>query len=234
MDDVAQLDRIRVGVKEKSIMKKVAVHKVNIMYLGIKRFFDIIFSLIGCIFLLPIALVVKISYMLSKDFDPIFFSQERIGKNGKLFKFYKFRSMVPNADEVLKELLENNKKLAEEYKINKKFNNDPRITKLGRLLRKTSLDELPQLFNVLKGDMSLIGNRPYLPREKDDMKYYYKSIVKTKPGLTGYWQVNGRSDTTFKERLKLEKYYSNNCSLWLDIKIFFKTFVVVLLHKGSK
>lgn len=234
MDDVAQLDRIRVGVKEKSIMKKVAAHKVNIMYLGIKRLFDIIFSLVGCIFLLPIALVVKISYILHKDFNPIFFSQERIGKNGKLFKFYKFRSMVPNADEVLKNLLESDKELAEEYKINKKLDNDPRITKMGHLLRKTSLDELPQLFNVLKGDMSLIGNRPYLPREKDDMKYYYKSIVKTKPGLTGYWQVNGRSNTTFKERLKLEKYYSNNCSLWLDIKIFFKTFAVVLLHKGSK
>ena len=215
-------------------MKKVAAHKVNIMYLGIKRLFDIIFSLVGCLFLLPIALVVKISYILHKDFNPIFFSQERIGKNGKLFKFYKFRSMVPNADEVLKNLLESDKDLAEEYKINKKLDNDPRITKMGQLLRKTSLDELPQLFNVLKGDMSLIGNRPYLPREKDDMKYYYKSIVKTKPGLTGYWQVNGRSNTTFKERLKLEKYYSNNCSLWLDIKIFFKTFVVVLLHKGSK
>lgn len=214
--------------------KKVAAHKVNIMYLGIKRLFDIIFSLVGCLFLLPIALVVKISYILHKDFNPIFFSQERIGKNGKLFKFYKFRSMVPNADEVLKNLLESDKDLAEEYKINKKLDNDPRITKMGQLLRKTSLDELPQLFNVLKGDMSLIGNRPYLPREKDDMKYYYKSIVKTKPGLTGYWQVNGRSNTTFKERLKLEKYYSNNCSLWLDIKIFFKTFVVVLLHKGSK
>ena len=234
MDDVAQLDGIRVGVKEKSIMKKVSVHKENIMYLGVKRLFDIIFSLVGCLFLLPIALVVKISYILHKDFNPIFFSQERIGKNGKLFKFYKFRSMVPNADEVLKELLENDEELREEYKINKKLDNDPRITKMGQLLRKTSLDELPQLFNVLKGDMSLIGNRPYLPREKDDMKYYYKSIVKTKPGLTGYWQVNGRSNTTFKERLKLEKYYSNNCSLWLDIKIFFKTFVVVLLHKGSK
>lgn len=234
MDDVAQLDGIRVGVKEKSIMKKVSVHKENIMYLGVKRLFDIIFSLVGCLFLLPIALVVKISYILHKDFNPIFFSQERIGKNGKLFKFYKFRSMVPNADKALKELLENNKELREEYEINKKLDNDPRITKMGKLLRKTSLDELPQLFNVLKGDMSLIGNRPYLPREKDDMKYYYKSIVKTKPGLTGYWQVNGRSDTTFKERLKLEKYYSNNCSLWLDIKIFFKTFKVVLLHKGSK
>lgn len=234
MNEVAQLDGIGVGVKEKSIMKKVATYKVNILYLGIKRLFDIIFSLVGCLFLLPVALIVKISYMLNKDFNPIFFSQERIGKNGRLFKFYKFRSMVPNADEVLKNLLETDEELAKEYQINKKLDNDPRITKMGKILRKTSLDELPQLFNVLKGDMSLIGNRPYLPREKDDMKYYYKSIIKTKPGLTGYWQVNGRSNTTFKERLKLEKYYSNNCSLWLDIKIFFKTFVVVLLHKGSK
>lgn len=234
MNEVAQLDGIGVGVKEKNIMKKIASHKVNIMYLCIKRLFDIIFSLVGCIFLLPIALVVKIVYLFSGDSHPIFLSQDRIGKNGKLFKFYKFRSMVPNADKALKELLENNKELREEYEINKKLDNDPRVTRMGKILRKTSIDELPQLFNVLKGDMSLIGNRPYLPREKDDMKYYYKSIIKTKPGLTGYWQVNGRSDTTFKERLKLEKYYSNNCSLWLDIKIFFKTFKVVLLHKGSK
>ncbi len=234
MNEVAQLDGLRVGAKNRGIMKKIASHKVNILYLGIKRIFDIVFSLVGCIFLLPIALVVKVVYMLNKDFHPIFLKQDRIGKNGKLFRFYKFRSMVPNADEALKKLLENDEKLAKEYKINKKLDNDPRITKMGKILRKTSLDELPQLFNVLKGDMSLIGNRPYLPREKDDMKYYYKSIIKTKPGLTGYWQVNGRSNTTFKERLKLEKYYSNNCSLWLDIKIFFKTFAVVLLHKGSK
>lgn len=234
MNEVAQLDGIGVGVKEKNIMKKISVHKTKIMYLVIKRLFDISFSFIGCLFLLPIALVVKIVYLLSGDFHPIFLKQERIGKNGKLFRFYKFRSMIPNADEALKRILETNEEFAKEYKINKKLENDPRVTKIGKILRKTSIDELPQLFNVLKGDMSLIGNRPYLPREKDDMKYYYKSIVKTKPGLTGYWQVNGRSDTTFKERLKLEKYYSNNCSLKLDIKIFFKTFKVVLLHKGSK
>ncbi len=234
MNEVAQLDGIGVGVKEKNIMKKISVHKTGMMYLGIKRIFDICFSFVGCLFLLPIALVVKIVYLLSGDFYPIFLSQDRIGKNGKLFRFYKFRSMIPNADEALKRILETDEELAKEYEINKKFENDPRVTKIGKILRKTSIDELPQLFNVLKGDMSLIGNRPYLPREKDDMKYYYKSIVKTKPGLTGYWQVNGRSDTTFKERLKLEKYYSNNCSLWLDIKIFLKTFVVVLLHKGSK
>lgn len=206
----------------------------HLLYFGIKRLFDIVCSLIGCLFLLPIALIVKISYMLNKDFEPIFFSQERIGKNGRLFKFYKFRSMVPNADKVLEDLLKKDKKLAKEFKINKKLDKDPRITKMGNLLRKTSIDELPQLINVLKGDMSLIGNRPYMPREKEDMGAAFNTIVKTKPGITGYWQVNGRSNTTFEERLELESYYSNHYSLKLDIKIFFKTFAVVLLKKGSK
>ena len=104
-----------------------------------------------------------------------------------------------------------------------KLKNDPRITKIGKLLRKTSLDELPQLINVVKGEMSLIGNRPYLPREKEDMGKSYEEIIKTKPGITGYWQVKGRSNITFKERLKLESYYSNNANLLLDIKIFFLT-----------
>ncbi len=142
--------------------------------------------------------------------------------------------MVPNADEILFKTLEMDKLAAEEYKKNKKFKNDPRITKVGRVMRKLSIDELPQLINVLKGDMSMIGNRPYLPREKDDMGEYYNDIIKTKPGLTGYWQVNGRSDTTFNERLKLESFYSNHNSLVLDIKIFFKTFQVVLFGKGAK
>lgn len=206
----------------------------HILYLGIKRTFDIVIALVGCLFLLPIALVVKICNLISKDKEPIFFSQARIGKDGKEFKFYKFRSMVPNADEVLFKLLSENEDLAKEYHKNKKLDNDPRITKIGNILRKTSIDELPQVINILKGDMSLIGNRPYLPREKDDMETYYEEIIKTKPGLTGYWQVNGRSNTTFSERLKLESYYSNKCSLKLDLKIFFRTFKVVLLHKGSK
>ena len=219
-----------VATVDKKISSRVG-HKI---YLIIKRTMDIFFSLIGLIFLLPIAIIVKIIYMCNKDFHPIFFKQKRIGKNGKLFNFYKFRSMVPNADEVLTKLLKEDKEAAKEYKINKKLENDPRITKIGKILRKTSIDELPQLINVLKGDMSLIGNRPYLPREKEDMGDYYNDILKTKPGLTGYWQVSGRSNTTFEERLKLEKYYSNHNSLKLDIKIFFKTFKVVLLHKGSK
>lgn len=227
MDNVVSLEVADVHSNIKYRIK----HKV---YLIIKRVFDIICAFIGCLFLLPVALIVKISYVLNKDFNSIFFKQQRIGKNGKLFNFYKFRSMVPNADEVLFKLLETDEEAAKEYKLNKKLENDPRITKMGKILRKTSIDELPQLINILKGDMSLIGNRPYLPREQEDMGNFYNDILKTKPGLTGYWQVSGRSDTTFEERLMLEKYYSNHNSLKLDIKIFFKTFKVVLLHKGSK
>lgn len=203
-------------------------------YLVIKRTFDIICGLIGVLILIPISIIIKIIYICNKDFSPIFFTQNRIGKNGKEFKFYKYRSMVANADEILFRMLKEDKEIAKEYKKNKKLKNDPRITKVGEFLRKTSLDELPQLINVLKGDMSIIGNRPYLPREKEDMGEYYDDIIKTKPGITGYWQVSGRSDLSFKKRLELEQFYSNQISLKLDIKIFFKTFLVVFLKKGAK
>ena len=212
-------------------------HDISIkkyLYFGVKRLFDILIALIGCLFLLPIILIVKISYLLHKDFDSIFFRQKRIGKNGKEFNLYKFRSMVPNADEVLKELLKNDEAARKEYKVNKKLKNDPRVTSMGKILRVTSLDELPQFINIFKGEMSLIGNRPYLPREKEDMGLYYNDIIKTKPGLSGLWQVMGRSNTTFEERLKLEQYYSNNFGFRIDIKIFFKTFGAVLKHKGAK
>lgn len=203
-------------------------------YHFIKRLFDIIVSLIGLVFLIPASLIIKIAYIFNGDFHRIIFTQDRIGKNGKHFKFYKFRSMVVNADEVLFKTLELDKNAYKEYKENKKLKQDPRITKVGKVIRKTSIDELPQLINVLKGDMSLIGNRPYLPREKDDMGLYFDNITKTKPGITGYWQVSGRSNVTFKKRLELESYYSNNASLKIDIKIFFKTFSVVLFGKGAK
>ena len=205
-----------------------------VLYHIIKRTFDIVCSLVGCLFLLPIALFIKIASILSKDYDSIFYTQDRIGKNGKIFKLYKFRSMVSNADEILESILKEDGELAKEYKINKKMHNDPRITKVGNFIRKTSIDELPQLINILAGEMSFIGNRPYLPREKVDMGEYYNDIVKTKPGLTGYWQVSGRSETTFTKRLKLEQYYSNHCGLKMDIKIFFKTFKVVLCRHGAK
>jgi len=171
--------------------------------------------------------------MCTGDFHKVFFVQDRIGKDGKIFKFYKFRSMVPNADEVLFKKLEEDKKLREEYSINKKLKNDPRITKVGKMIRNFSIDEMPQFINIFLGDMSLIGNRPYLPREKKDMGKYYDDIVKTKPGLTGYWQVSGRSSVSFKKRLELESYYSNNNGFKMDTRIFFKTFKVVLFGKDA-
>lgn len=206
----------------------------NYIYLFVKRLFDIIVSFIGVLFILPIGIIIKISYILHKDYNSIFFAQKRIGKNGREFNFYKFRSMIPNADEELKRLLKEDKKLAREYKKNKKLENDPRITKMGRIIRKFSIDELPQLVNVFAGEMSIIGNRPYLPREKEDMGEDFDTIVKTKPGLTGYWQVNLRNRGTFAQRLKMERYYSEHCGLKLDMKIFFKTFGVVFRCKGAK
>ena len=214
-------------------IEKEAITINNLFYSIIKRTFDILVGILGVLILLPVSIIVKIINLINKDYAPIFYSHVRIGKNGKDFKLYKFRSMVPNADEVLKEMLKD-KSIAEEYNKNKKLQNDPRITKVGKFLRKTSLDEIPQFINILKGDMSLIGNRPYLPREKKDMGKYYEDIIKTKPGLTGYWQVSGRSDISFKNRLKLEKYYSEHCGIKMDIKIFFKTFKVVLFGSGAK
>ena len=201
-------------------------------YLCVKRIFDIFVSLIGLVISIPIEVIIKIANMLTGDFHSIFFVQDRIGKDGKLFKFYKFRTMVPNADEVLKDLLKD-KKLKAEYDKNKKLKNDPRITKVGRIIRKCSIDETPQFINVFLGDMSLIGNRPYLPREKKDMGKYYDDIVSTKPGLTGYWQTSGRNDVSFHRRLELEQIYSKTACLSFDIKIFFRTFSVVLFGKGA-
>ena len=217
-----------VEVKGVGVRKKIS----KVLYLGTKRLFDIICSLIGMIIISPIFILIGILIRLEDGKAPIF-KQERIGKNGKVFRLYKFRSMVPHADDILKEMLKD-PKIKKEYKKNMKLANDPRITKVGNILRKTSLDELPQLINVLKGDMSLIGNRPYLPREKEDMGEYYQDIIKSKPGITGYWQVKGRSNITFKDRLKLESFYSNNMSLKMDIKIFFLTFYVVLFGKGAE
>ena len=208
--------------------------KKKYVYAFIKRTFDIICGLIGLILLLPISIIVKISYMFTGDFHSIFFSQKRIGKNGKEFKLYKFRTMVPNADEILKNAILKDPVMGPEYRKNKKLKNDPRITKMGKLIRKLSIDEMPQFINVLIGNMAVIGNRPYLPREKKDMGKYFDTIVKTKPGITGYWQVSGRSDISFEARCKLESYYSLHQSLKMDIKIFFKTFSTVFGCKGAK
>lgn len=211
-------------------------HDISIkkyLYFGVKRLFDILIALIGCFFLLPVILIVKISYLLHKDFDSIFFRQKRIGKNGKEFNLYKFRSMVPNADEVLKELLKD-PKYKEEWDLNQKFEHDPRITSMGNILRKTSLDELPQFINILIGDMSLIGPRPLVPGELDSHNGNHELYESVRPGISGWWAANGRSATTYERRLELEYYYVQHCSLILDIRCVFRTIKAVIFKTGAK
>ena len=211
-------------------------HDISIkkyLYFGVKRLFDILIALVGCLFLLPIILIVKISYLLHKDFDSIFFRQKRIGKNGKEFNLYKFRSMVPNADEVLKELLKD-PKYKEEWDLNQKFEHDPRITSMGNILRKTSLDELPQFINILIGDMSLIGPRPLVPGELDSHNGNHELYESVRPGISGWWAANGRSATTYERRLELEYYYIQHCGLILDIRCVFRTIKAVIYKTGAK
>ena len=202
------------------------------IYLPFKRLFDILFGIIGVILTIPFILVIKISYILNKDYSSIFFTHKRIGKNGKEFKMYKFRTMVPYAEELLKEMLKN-KKYLNEWKEYHKFENDPRITKVGKIFRKLSLDELPQFINILIGDMSLIGPRPLIQEEVDDYKKKKKILLSIKPGLTGWWACHGRSCTSNKQRQDLELYYVKNCSFILDIKTFFLTIVKVLKREGA-
>lgn len=198
-----------------------------------KRLIDILGSLAGLLLLIPITIFVYVKNRSEGDKDPIFFTQERIGKNGKTFKIYKFRTMVPNAEQVLEELMEKDPAIREEYTKNKKLVNDPRITKAGKFLREKSLDEFPQFINVFLGQMSLIGPRPYLPREKEDMGRHYKSVIACTPGLTGMWQTHGRSNVTFEYRLELDDYYYRNWSFWLDITLFLKTIRQVLYGDGA-
>lgn len=204
------------------------------VYFFIKRLFDIIVGIIGCILLIPFAIIIKIAYLIQKDYAPIIFKQERIGEGGKIIKIYKFRSMIPDAEKVLEELMENDPEIKKEYLTNKKLENDPRLTKIGNVIRKASIDEFPQFLNVLKGEMSLIGPRPYLLREKEDMGRYYEDIIACRPGITGLWQVSGRSDLSFSYRLKLDRIYYLQRNLLIDLIITFKTFKAVFLKNGAK
>lgn len=213
----------------------IGMHSVTgeqMVYQGFKRLVDIVFGLLGMLCLLPLMLLVKVSFLLTGDTKPIFYTQTRIGLNGQPFKMYKFRSMVWNAGEVLQELLKD-PKYAKEWAENQKFENDPRITKMGAFLRKTSLDEVPQFLNVLKGDMSVIGPRPLVVGELEQHGglQLYNHV---KPGITGWWGCNGRSNTTYEERLELEYYYVKNCSLYLDALCVIKTIVVILKRDGAK
>lgn len=202
----------------------------KLIYFAIKRVFDFFFSLICLIVLSPIFLVVALLIKLDSK-GPVFFMHKRIGKNGKLLKIFKFRTMVTNAEELLKTLTPEQEK---EFKENFKLANDFRVTKVGKVLRKTSIDELPQLINILNGSMSLIGPRPIV---KDELEKYgdkKSEFLSVTPGLTGWWACSGRSDLTYEERIQLELYYVRNCSIKLDIKVFFKTIKSVVKREGAK
>lgn len=199
----------------------------------LKRIVDIVGSVFGIIALIPLTIFIYIANLLSGDKGPLFYTQKRIGKDGKPFNMYKYRSMVVNAEQKLEKYLQQNEDARIEYSKYKKLKNDPRITKIGRFIRKTSLDEFPQFINVLKGEMSLVGPRPYLPNEKEDMRGYYKYIVKCKPGLTGFWQTNGRSEVTFDERLGMDLEYFNNHCLKVDLKLLKKTVEKLVKKEGA-
>lgn len=199
----------------------------------IKRIIDVCGGLVGVITLIPLTIIIYIANIIAKDKGPVFYSQQRIGKDGKIFKMYKYRSMIVGADEILERYLEENEEAKKEYKEYKKLKNDPRVTKIGNFIRKTSLDEFPQFINVLKGEMSLVGPRPYLPREKEDMGKYYTYIIESRPGITGFWQIAGRSDVTFEDRLKMDYNYNQNKSLKTDMKLLIKTVGNVIKKEGA-
>jgi undecaprenyl-phosphate galactose phosphotransferase len=199
----------------------------------IKRLFDIMFSFSILVLFLPIFIIVAIAIRISSK-GPIIYSHQRVGRGGKKFGCFKFRTMYPYADKKLKEILENNPELQKEWETTYKLKHDPRITPIGSFLRKTSLDEFPQFINVLKGDLSVVGPRPVI---RDEIIKYYgvkaAKVLSIRPGLTGLWQVSGRSDTTYDSRILLDEEYINNQSLALDIKLVLKTIPAMIFSRGA-
>ena len=200
------------------------------VYDFVKRFSDIVLSAVGLILLSPFFIIITIAIKATSK-GPVIFVHKRVGKGGKEIGIYKFRSMVINAEKLIENFTPEQK---EEFQKNFKLENDPRITKIGKFLRKTSLDELPQLFNVLKGDLSIVGPRPVMEIETEIYGNYKAMLLSVKPGLTGFWAANGRSDTSYKRRRAMEIYYVKNQSFLLDIKIIFKTVISVFKGEGAK
>lgn len=210
-------------------LENIEENKENLKFYEIcKRGIDIIGAGSGLILLSPVIAIVACAVKFTSK-GPIFFSQKRVGKNGQLFDMYKFRSMVVNAEELKEKLANQNEMSGPMFKMK----DDPRVTKVGKFIRKTSLDELPQLWNVLKGDMSLVGPRPSLPKEvKQFEKWMYKRLT-VKPGLTCYWQVSGRNNIDFEDWMKLDISYVEDRNFWIDIKLIFKTVFVLFGDKNA-
>lgn len=208
---------------------KAAPERLSPVYLGVKRAFDFVASACGLIILaIPFA-ILGVLIKLDDPNGPVFYSQTRIGRNGREFRMWKFRSMVANADKMVDQLAEQNETSGAMFKIK----DDPRITKIGHVIRKYSLDELPQLYNVLRGDMSMVGPRPPLPREVATYTAYDKQRLCVTPGATGLWQVSGRSDVGFDEMVQLDIEYINSASITRDLAILLKTFVIVVKPNGA-
>ena len=201
----------------------------SIIYRFLKRFLDVVLSIIGLVILSPVLLIVSILIKLESK-GAVFYAHKRLGKNREYINLYKFRSMHENSRDIFERFTEEQKK---EYYKNFKLENDPRVTKIGDFIRKTSIDELPQLVNVIKGDMSLVGPRPIV--EEEVMKYgeYADKFFSVIPGITGYWQANGRSDTTYEERVQMDMYYIDNRSLVMDFKIVLDTVISVIRKEGA-
>lgn len=215
-----------------------AIHIENRLLNGKNIFIKYIFEKLLVIFIFPFALLVHIFMFTFIKLDskgPVIFKQKRLGFKGIAFSCYKYRTMYVNGDEILKDYLANNPDEVEYYNVYHKYKNDPRVTRIGRFLRATSLDEFPQFFNILKNDMNLIGPRPYMLNEKNKIGVYNEDILlKVKPGITGLWQVSGRNNITFADRIELDKWYIQNWSLWMDFVIFMKTLKVIFLKIGAK
>jgi len=216
-------------------MKKKSMKKRNLnLYKLCKNLLDFLFSIFFLISSLPFFLVISLLIKLSSR-GPIFFLQERIGRNNIPFKCIKFRTMHPEANDVLENLLVKDEKLKMEFEQTHKIKNDPRITTIGKLLRKTSLDELPQFINVLRGEMSIVGPRPIVKDEIIKYEENFKKVSSIKPGITGLWQVSGRNNLTYKRRIMLDLNYVENYNLLMDLRILIRTFGVILfpLDRGA-
>ena len=211
----------------------IEIKEQNKVNLFVKRFIDIIGAIVGIILLIPLTIIVVGINFFFKENGPIFYTQERIGKDEKKFKIYKFRTMCVDADERLQKMLEEDLELRKEWEENRKLKVDPRITKVGRILRKTSLDEFPQFINVLQGNMSLVGPRAVVEDELPKFGLHKGKILSVKPGITGNWAANGRSDTSYEERVQLESAYVDRFSIAFDMKILFKTVMSVLRKEGA-
>ena len=199
----------------------------------LKRIFDLVLSIIGMVIVIPVSLIVCAAILIESPGAAPIFRHYRVGKDGKLFPCYKFRSMVPHAQEKLKDYLAQNPAAKAEWQQFYKLKHDPRITKIGRFIRKTSIDELPQVFNVIKGEMSLVGPRPIIRDEEHYYGSHIKDYYSVLPGITGMWQANGRSDTGYDERVELDVWYVRNWSIWIDIALICKTVKAVFFGKGA-